>query len=205
MTTTAEYDRIDAQGILRWLLTEHADVIISVAFQLAQGNPGMSAIIGNASRAWQAVCLEAAPAPASATETPVRPEVGSRDDRTSETPTETLLDADTLNAAADRLDALPPGGAALTGPYWYGQGFKDAVAILRDWADCPEALGPITGQARSRSSASISASPENDPNGHNQHCPCHDTLDRVRRAVADWGDAPGAALNVIRHRLNGGQ
>jgi hypothetical protein len=70
MTTTAEYDRIDAQGILRWLLTEHADVIISVAFQLAQGNPGMSAIIGNASRAWQAACLEAAPALPSATQTP---------------------------------------------------------------------------------------------------------------------------------------
>jgi hypothetical protein len=48
--------------------------------------------------------------------------------------------ADVLNAAADMLDALPPGGALLSGPYWYRQGVRDAASLLRDWANHPGAL-----------------------------------------------------------------
>lgn len=47
----------------------------------------------------------------------------------------------TLNAAADKLFALPAtDGAALKGPYWYRQGFTQAADLLRDWADYPAAL-----------------------------------------------------------------
>lgn len=47
----------------------------------------------------------------------------------------------TLNAAADKLHALPAtDGAALKGPYWYRQGFTQAADLLRDWADYPAAL-----------------------------------------------------------------
>jgi hypothetical protein len=47
----------------------------------------------------------------------------------------------TLNAAADKLYALPvTDGAALKGPYWYRQGFTQAADLLRDWADYPAAL-----------------------------------------------------------------
>ncbi len=40
-----------------------------------------------------------------------------------------------LNAAADKLDGLPAGGEALSGPQWYRQGVSDAANCLRDWAD----------------------------------------------------------------------
>lgn len=47
----------------------------------------------------------------------------------------------TLNAAADKLESLPEtDGAALKGPYWYREGFKQAGGLLRDWADYPPAL-----------------------------------------------------------------
>lgn len=46
----------------------------------------------------------------------------------------------TLNAAADKLYALPADGAALKGPYWFRKGFTDAADLLRDWADYPAAL-----------------------------------------------------------------
>lgn len=36
---------------------------------------------------------------------------------------------------ADRLDAVPLDCTALTGPVWYGQGWRDAVNHLRDLAD----------------------------------------------------------------------
>lgn len=36
---------------------------------------------------------------------------------------------------ADRLDAVPLDCTALTGPLWYGQGWRDAVNHLRDLAD----------------------------------------------------------------------
>lgn len=46
-----------------------------------------------------------------------------------------------LTAAADQLDAMPEtDGAALKGPYWYRDGWKDATGMLRDWADYPAAL-----------------------------------------------------------------
>ena len=41
--------------------------------------------------------------------------------------------------------------------------------------------------------------------GHRVHCPCHGTVTRIRRSIDDWGDTPAAALNVIRHRLDGGR
>jgi DNA repair exonuclease SbcCD ATPase subunit len=48
----------------------------------------------------------------------------------------------TLNAAADKLYALPAtDGAALKGPYWYRQGFTQAADLLRDWADYPGRSG----------------------------------------------------------------
>jgi hypothetical protein len=56
-----------------------------------------------------------------------------------------------LNTAADQLDALPPGGEALKGPYWYRQGVHDAADLLRDWSgskiflaalDVPESPAP---------------------------------------------------------------
>jgi hypothetical protein len=37
--------------------------------------------------------------------------------------------------AADLLEAAPHNPTALTGPYWYGQGWDDAVHHLRDLAD----------------------------------------------------------------------
>jgi hypothetical protein len=46
-----------------------------------------------------------------------------------------------LTAAADQLDAMPEtDGAALKGPYWYRDGWKQATGMLRDWADYPAAL-----------------------------------------------------------------
>jgi hypothetical protein len=46
-----------------------------------------------------------------------------------------------LTAAADQLDAMPEtDGAALKGPYWYRDGWKQATSILRDWAEYPAAL-----------------------------------------------------------------
>jgi hypothetical protein len=44
-------------------------------------------------------------------------------------------DAEVLRISADKLDALPPGGEALKGPYWYRQGVHDAADLARDWAD----------------------------------------------------------------------
>jgi hypothetical protein len=43
--------------------------------------------------------------------------------------------AQALHEYADRLDAAPLDCTALTGPYWYGQGWRDAVNHLRDLAD----------------------------------------------------------------------
>jgi hypothetical protein len=37
--------------------------------------------------------------------------------------------------AANKLEAVPHNPTALTGPYWYGQGWDDAVHHLRDLAD----------------------------------------------------------------------
>lgn len=46
-----------------------------------------------------------------------------------------------LEAAADQLDAMPAtDGAAIKGPYWYRDGWKQATGMLRDWADYPPAL-----------------------------------------------------------------
>ncbi|MGW4806451.1 hypothetical protein [Kitasatospora sp. NPDC004272] len=49
----------------------------------------------------------------------------------------TLL-ADSWRRAADKLEATPHTPTALTGPYWYGQGWDDAVERLRDLADYME-------------------------------------------------------------------
>lgn len=46
--------------------------------------------------------------------------------------------ADAWRAAADKLAATPHQPTALTGPYWYGQGWDDAVHHLRDLADWVE-------------------------------------------------------------------
>jgi len=56
-------------------------------------------------------------------------------------------DAEVLRTAADKLDALPPGGEALKGPVWYREGVHDAAGLCRDWADQADNmdgfLGPI--------------------------------------------------------------
>lgn len=56
-------------------------------------------------------------------------------------------DAEVLRTAADKLDALPPGGEALKGPLWYREGVHDAAGLCRDWADQADHadgfLGPI--------------------------------------------------------------
>lgn len=47
----------------------------------------------------------------------------------------------TLRQAAEYLESLPAtDGAALKGPAWYRQGFKDAIHLLYDLADYPPAL-----------------------------------------------------------------
>ncbi|CAM3456576.1 hypothetical protein [Stackebrandtia soli] len=46
-----------------------------------------------------------------------------------------IIAAEALRAAAEHIEALPPGGEALSGPYWYRSGLTDAAAILRDRAD----------------------------------------------------------------------
>ncbi|MFJ6384730.1 hypothetical protein ACIQI7_32570 [Kitasatospora sp. NPDC092039] len=43
--------------------------------------------------------------------------------------------ASSWTRAADLLEAVPHHPTALTGPYWYGQGWDDAVHHLRDLAD----------------------------------------------------------------------
>ncbi|MFF4384591.1 hypothetical protein [Kitasatospora sp. NPDC001547] len=43
--------------------------------------------------------------------------------------------ASSWTRAADLLEAVPHHPAALTGPYWYGRGWDDAVHHLRDLAD----------------------------------------------------------------------
>lgn len=45
-----------------------------------------------------------------------------------------------LRAAVAHLKAVPLGCTALTGPYWYGQGWKDAVSQLEELAACPDLL-----------------------------------------------------------------
>lgn len=51
------------------------------------------------------------------------------------------------NQAADLLEAVPHNPTALTGPYWYGQGWDDAVHHLRDLADSmqPDPRRPSLG------------------------------------------------------------
>lgn len=56
-----------------------------------------------------------------------------------------------LTAAADQLDAMPEtDGAALQGPYWYRDGWKQATGMLRDWADYPPALAARIARGESR-------------------------------------------------------
>ncbi len=45
------------------------------------------------------------------------------------------LVATSWKQAADQLAAVPHNPTALTGPYWYGEGWDDAVRHLRDMAD----------------------------------------------------------------------
>jgi hypothetical protein len=52
--------------------------------------------------------------------------------------------ADCWNTLADKLAAVPHNPTALTGPYWYGQGWDDAVHHVRDLADYVEPDVPAT-------------------------------------------------------------
>jgi hypothetical protein len=54
-------------------------------------------------------------------------------------------DAEVLRTAADKLDALPPGGEALKGPYWYRDGIHTAADLCRDWADHADNMDGFTG------------------------------------------------------------
>lgn len=54
-------------------------------------------------------------------------------------------DAEVLRTAADKLDALPPGGEALKGPVWYREGVHDAADLCRDWADRADNLDGFVG------------------------------------------------------------
>ncbi|MFE4356087.1 hypothetical protein [Kitasatospora sp. NPDC056800] len=49
--------------------------------------------------------------------------------------------------AAELLEAVPHHPTALTGPYWYGQGWDDAVHHLRDLAD---GMKPVPSRPASR-------------------------------------------------------
>ena len=54
------------------------------------------------------------------------------------TPVAPLLDAyrtEVLRKAADRIRAIPIQCTALTGPVWYGEGWKDALTQLEEIAD----------------------------------------------------------------------
>ena len=46
-----------------------------------------------------------------------------------------IIAAEALRDAAEYIEALPPGGEALSGEYWYRSGLTDAAHILRDRAD----------------------------------------------------------------------
>ena len=54
-------------------------------------------------------------------------------------------DAEVLRTAADKLDALPPGGEALKGPVWYREGIHDAADLCRDWADRADNMDGFVG------------------------------------------------------------
>jgi hypothetical protein len=54
-------------------------------------------------------------------------------------------DAEVLRTAADKLDALPPGGEALKGPVWYREGIHDAADLCRDWAGRADNMDGFTG------------------------------------------------------------
>jgi hypothetical protein len=173
MPTTAEYARADARDILRWLLTERHRQLLMFAHMVRDGSALSAAALRNAAHAWEAVCLEAAQDAPSATETPVQPEVGSRDDRTSETPTETLLGGD-LDGAAERLleqalsevrdghDAIPTVGAALAA-------LRIAAGELP-----PDELGFMFPD---RDAACICPPDLLERGGFRGGCPVHNTLD----------------------------
>lgn len=42
-----------------------------------------------------------------------------------------------LTAAARKLEGIPVTCTALTGPVWYGEGFKEATDLIRDFSGCP--------------------------------------------------------------------
>ncbi|MFJ2194082.1 hypothetical protein ACIOJE_40110 [Kitasatospora sp. NPDC087861] len=56
--------------------------------------------------------------------------------------------ASSWTRAADLLEAVPHHPTALTGPYWYGQGWDEAVHHLRDLADGME---PVSSRLSPRS------------------------------------------------------
>lgn len=56
MTAHTDTDMTDAQDVLSWLLTDHADTLHALAIQLARGDAGMTAVVSNAGRAWGAAC-----------------------------------------------------------------------------------------------------------------------------------------------------
>lgn len=42
-----------------------------------------------------------------------------------------------LRAAVGKLNTIPVQCTALTGPVWYGQGFKEAIDLVADMGDAP--------------------------------------------------------------------
>jgi hypothetical protein len=57
-----------------------------------------------------------------------------------------LIAAETLDRFADKLDALPPGGEALSGPYWYRDGLRDAASMARLDAESSRILSRPTSE-----------------------------------------------------------
>lgn len=48
-----------------------------------------------------------------------------------------LLVGAVLKVAAAKLHSIPVGATTLTGPVWYGSGFKDAIDCLEEMGDAP--------------------------------------------------------------------
>lgn len=56
------YDREDAQDVLRWLLTTRPGSLLALALNAAEGDAMQTAVVVNAGRAWREACVDLAEA-----------------------------------------------------------------------------------------------------------------------------------------------